>query len=138
MSFHFSQLGNCLLSIPYYSFSFKKFRYFAALAQQHNLRSTSVVQQRLLDLAYFGHKYQISSLSSYTSFVINNNLHIDNGNVISFLQDIEHYKLDLESEFYLIKTMCFSFLDNNMEVLFKSTNFIKKYEVRILIKTICR
>ena len=85
----------------------------------------------LLDLAYFGHKYQVAVLSSYIMFVINNNLIIDGSNVVSILQDIEQYKLNLESEFHVIKTLCFNFMDNNMDIVFKTSPL--KYEVRFSI-----
>ena len=72
----------------------------------------------LLELSYFGHKYQISSLTNYTSYVINNNIVLNLKNVIAVLQDVEKYKLNVESECCIIENFCFNFLDVNMRNIF--------------------
>ena len=95
-----------------------KFIYTDEQFEKYAKVETSEEIKHLLNLAYFGHKYEIHSLTNYTNFVINHNLLIERSNVISIMQDIEEYKLNLESEYHLIKSMCYNFMDTNMEALF--------------------
>lgn len=106
-----------------------RFIYTEEQFKKYGKLETSGLLINLLDLSYFGHKYEITSLTSYTSFVINNNLVIDKNNVIPILQDIEHYKLNLESEYFIIRSKCFSFLDSNLDVIFNKTGSSDQLEI---------
>ena len=72
----------------------------------------------LLELSYFGHKYQILALTNYTSHVINNNIALNTENVIPILQDVNLNRLSAESECFIIENFCFNFIDNNMDKIF--------------------
>ena len=71
----------------------------------------------VLDLAHLAHKYEIHSLVNYTNRLINQSIIIQRNNVISILQDIESYKLNLEREYYGIRTICYLFMENNNNLL---------------------
>ena len=86
--------------------------------EKHIKVNSSESLKDLLDLAYFGHKYEITSLTNYTHFVVCNNIVIDIGNVIDVLQDIQAYKQTLESEYFILQTMCYNFLDSNLQSIY--------------------
>ena len=87
--------------------------------------------KHLLGFCYFGHKYEIPSLVNFASYVINNNLLININNVIGFLVEIESCKLNLESEYHVIRNKCFCFIDKNFEALFFPKGYSEPPEVRI-------
>eukprot|EP00092_Neocalanus_flemingeri_P008556 GFUD01009218.1.p1 GENE.GFUD01009218.1~~GFUD01009218.1.p1 ORF type:complete len:485 (+),score=120.45 GFUD01009218.1:33-1487(+) len=83
----------------------------------------------MLDFCHFGHKYEIPSLVNFTSNVINSKLTINKENAVAILQDLEPYKLNLESEYHVISNKCFCFLDDKFEDIFFSKDFLKPPEV---------
>jgi len=93
----------------------------------------------VMDLAYFGHKYQVNAILSFCRNLLKN-ISYTVDNVVQIYSGIHNYKTTFDTEYGIVAHFMFNFIDDNFAQIFKDGQVTENtfVEEKLMVEILAR